>query len=167
MPKDDNKTTKRISQPKPRIRKPKKKPTEKNKGGAPTKYTLELADRICEGISRKVPLAKLCDNDDSLPAPRTVYRWLREFPEFCQNYEKAKEDQADFLVDEALEISDDDTIDPAHKRIMVDTRKWVASKFKAKKYGDKIQQEISGSLNLTDLSDDELDLKIKMLLKDN
>lgn len=55
------------------------------------------------------------------------------------NYTRAKEDQADFLAENTLEVSDDMGIDPQHKRIMVDTRKWLASKFKPKKYGEKIQ----------------------------
>lgn len=116
--------------------------------GRPTVYTQELGDLICEKISRKQPLARICDENDELPTPRTVYRWLREHDDFCQNYTRAKEDQADYLVDEALVISDDLEIDPQHKRIMVDTRKWVASRFNAKKYGDRqtIEHDVSDSL---------------------
>lgn len=140
-------------------------PKEKNKGGRPTLYTEEIGDKICAGIARRKAMAKLCDDDDSLPDPRTVYRWLREHPQFCRNYEHAKEDQADYLVDEALEIADDKDIDPASKRIMVDTRKWVASKFKTKRYGDRSTLNHEGNIGLTDLSEEELDAKIKMLLK--
>jgi len=132
--------------------------------GRPTVYTEDLGDMICECISRKEPLAKICDNNEELPTPRTVYRWLRLHQSFCHNYELAKEDQADFLVDEALQIADDPTIEPADKRIRVDTRKWVASKFKVKRYGDKLQTETT--IKFEDMSDDELDSKIKMLLKD-
>lgn len=111
----------------------------------PTLYTEDLGDIICEGISRTKPLAKICDEDESLPTPRTVYRWLREHEEFRHNYARAQEDKADYLADDTLAISDDDTIDPQHKRIMVDTRKWLSSKFKPKKYGEKIQQELTGA----------------------
>lgn len=104
----------------------------------PTLYTEYLGDIICEGISRTKPLAKICDEDESLPTPRTVYRWLREHEEFRHNYARAQEDKADYLADDTLAISDDDTIDPQHKRIMVDTRKWLSSKFKPKKYGEKV-----------------------------
>ena len=45
--------------------------------GRPTDYTEELGDFICEGIARKVPLARLCDENDTLPSCRTVYKWLR------------------------------------------------------------------------------------------
>ena len=113
--------------------------------GRPTDYTPELGDIICEQISRKVSLVNICDNDDRMPSPRTVYRWLREHESFCQNYTRAKEDQADYLAEDTLDIADDMDIDPQHKRIMVDTRKWLASKFKPKKYGDKTQHELTGA----------------------
>ena len=112
--------------------------------GRPSEYSQELADRICESIARGVSLVRTCDASEDMPCPRTVYRWLRENESFCQNYTRAKEDQADYLAEETLEISDNGEIDPQHKRIMVDTRKWLASKFKPKKYGEKIQQEVSG-----------------------
>jgi hypothetical protein len=34
-------------------------------------------------------------------------------------------------------------------RLRIDTRKWIASKLKPKKYGDKIEQEIKGEMGLT------------------
>jgi oligoribonuclease (3'-5' exoribonuclease) len=46
--------------------------------------------------------------------------------------------------DRIIEIADDADIDPHHKRIMVDARKWVAAKLKSRKYGDKVTQEHSG-----------------------
>lgn len=113
--------------------------------GRPTDYTPELGDAICEAIGRRQSMAKLCDGDESMPSARTVYRWLRVHDKFRQNYETAKEDQAHNLVEDALEIADDVDIDPQHKRIMVDTRKWIASKYNTKKYGDKNQMELTGA----------------------
>ncbi len=112
--------------------------------GRPTDYTVEIGDVICEGISNRQSLVKICKPDD-MPAVRTVYYWLRAHKEFLQNYELAKEDQAHNLVEDALDIADDEDIDPQHKRIMVDTRKWIASKYNTKKYGDKNQMELTGA----------------------
>ena len=128
----------------------------------PSDYTPELGDLICDGISRKTPLARLCDEDDSLPSPRTVYRWLRTNREFCQNYTRAKEDQADYLVEEALTIADNAEIEPADKRIRVDTRKWIASRFNAKKYGDK--QYIETKDTTDEVTDEDLNNRIKELI---
>lgn len=134
--------------------------------GRPTSYTQELGDQICEAISRKTALAKWCDADESRPAPRTVYRWLREHEEFCQNYARAKEDQADFLAEETLEISDDDGIDPADKRIRVDTRKWLASKFKPKKYGERQQIEQTTVHKFDELTTQEIIDELEQLKND-
>lgn len=131
-------------------------------GGRPTDYTEELGDFICEGVSRKTPLARLCDENEDLPNPRTVYRWLRTHKEFCHNYTRAKEDQADYLAEECLEIADKEGLEPADKRIMVDTRKWLASKFQPKKYSDK--QYVETKDTTSEITDEELNSKILELM---
>lgn len=135
---------------------------KKGPGGRPTGYTEELGDLICEGLAIGKSLIKVCE-EDGMPAPRTVYGWLRLHPEFLRNYKNSKEDQADAMVEEMLEIADDDEKDVQRSRLMVDTRKWAASKFKTKVYGDRRTVELEGSLGLTDMSGDELDRKIQQL----
>jgi hypothetical protein len=135
-------------------------------GGRPTKYTPELGDKICEGIAKGISLAKQCAVK-GMPAPSSIYKWRREFIEFSENYERAREDQADFMVEEILDIADNqveqpliiegepytidgklvmvkDAVGVSHAKLRVDTRKWAASKFKPNRYADKIQQELSG-----------------------
>jgi hypothetical protein len=136
------------------------------KVGRPTKYSEEIGDKICEGIASGRSLVKICSDKD-MPHPASVYRWLRDHEEFCENYARAREDQADYHSDYILDISDDDTIDPQHKRIMVDTRKWLASKHRPKKYGDYKQVEHSGNLGLTDLSGDELERRLQEVRQAN
>jgi hypothetical protein len=91
---------------------------------------------------------------------------LREHEEFSEQYARAKEESADALVEDMLDIADNaanpvivdgvplvvegkpvmnaDAAAVAHARLRVDTRKWSASKLKPKKYGDKVTQEVSG-----------------------
>ena len=147
-----------------------KKVTKKKvvkKKGKPTTYSDAICDVICEGIAEGRSLARICQ-DDNMPRPRTVYDWLRRHPEFLKNYEYAKEDQADFLVEEILDIVDNqasqpvvvdgiplmvddkpvmvaDNVSVAHARLRHDARKWAASKFKPKKYGDKLNVENTGA----------------------
>ena len=78
-------------------------------------------------------------------------------------YTRAREAQADYLVDEMIEIADDSRKDtkviftssgeeiPAEDkewtgrvRMMLDTRKFIASKLKPKKYGDKLDLTTDG-----------------------
>jgi hypothetical protein len=74
-------------------------------------------------------------------------RWLNQDEELVERYARAKEAQSELMVNEMISISDDPDLDANSKRVMVDTRKWIASKLKPKKYGDKVQQEITGSDN--------------------
>jgi hypothetical protein len=86
-----------------------------------------------------------------MPDIKTVYLWMAQNPEFLHQYTKAKEDQADTMQEEILDISDatpamvvDDKgvarTDAAYvnwMRLRVDSRKWIAAKLKPKKYGDR------------------------------
>jgi hypothetical protein len=86
-----------------------------------------------------------------MPDVKTVYLWMAQNETFLQQYTKAKEDQADTLQEDILDIADtepmqvvDDKgvarIDSAHvnwMRLRIDSRKWIASKLKPKKYGER------------------------------
>ena len=92
---------------------------------------------------------------EGMPDQRTVYRWLEKDREFCQQYARAREAQADKLFEGCLAIADEAEGDvvlatgedgkaiarPNHAnvqraRLRVDTRKWAAGKLAPKKYGE-------------------------------
>lgn len=111
--------------------------------GRPSVYTQDLADSLCAQLAEGKSLRTVCKAEE-MPEARTVFRWLRTNSEFCQQYEKAKEESADALSDEMLDIADNGEGDPKRDRLRVDTRKWLASKLKPKKYGDKVDLTHSG-----------------------
>jgi len=117
-------------------------------GGRPTDYSPELTARICERLAIGESLRSIC-RDDEMPSMASIFLWLGKYPEFSEQYTRAREAQAEAHADRIVEIADDDTLDPNHKRIMVDARKWVASKLKPKRYGDKAEVEHSGNVGLT------------------
>jgi hypothetical protein len=62
----------------------------------------------------------------------------------------------------------------AHKRVQIDTRKWMLSKMLPKVYGDKVTQEHTGAgggpiaiaaVDLKNLSDDELESMQRLMMK--
>jgi len=125
--------------------------------GRPSDYTQELADRICEQLADGKSLRTVCLADE-MPSKATVFSWLRTKPEFLDQYTRAKEESADALTDEMLDISDDATNDWMERhgesegwqlngehiqrsRLRIETRKWIASKLKPKRYGDKLTHE--------------------------
>ena len=126
--------------------------------GRPSDYTQELADNICEALAMGRSMRSVC-RDEDMPAMSTVFRWLREKPEFQEQYTRAKEESADAMAEEMLSIADDAdddytdhedkgrVVDREHiqrSRLKIETRKWLASKLRPKKYGDKVQQEVTG-----------------------
>lgn len=117
--------------------------------GAPSfPWTPEIEDeifqRIASGQSIRAALA-----DDWLPGWTTVNKRLAADPTFAARYARAREEQADKLFEECLEIADQydasaekleggtDHINRA--RLRIDTRKWMAGKLRPKVYGDKLE----------------------------
>lgn len=123
-------------------------------GGRPTDYTPEMADIICARIAEGRAVISIAKDDD-MPAQGTIYRWLFNHLEFQEKYARAREVQADIFAEEILQIADDGKNDTylkdgkeetnhdviARSRLRVDSRKWLASKLKPKKYGDSINQK--------------------------
>lgn len=103
-------------------------------------YSPKLVDELCARISSgNSSMAKICAADD-MPAVQVVYRWLVKYPEFEAKFTQAKANQMDVLAEDMLDIADNSTKDTFKvDRLRIDTRKWLASKLKAKKYGDATQ----------------------------
>ena len=142
--------------------------TSRKPTGRPSSFTQDVADAICGRIAMGESLRRIC-LDDAMPDAKTVFRWLRQNDEFSQQYAQAREDQADGYADEITEIADEvnleDVLDKdgnvvevkvdatavARNRLRVDARKWVASKLRPKKYGDRVDHNHAGKLTLESL----------------
>jgi hypothetical protein len=108
--------------------------------GRPSDYSQAIADLICERIADGESLRSICIADD-MPNKATVFRWLAAHKEFSDQYARARETQADTLVDEILDIADDGWRENGEairrSQMRIDARKWMAGKMRPKKYGDK------------------------------
>lgn len=113
--------------------------------GRPSEFTQETADAICEHIADGKSLRSYC-NQEGAPSKSAVMKWLSERPTFADQYARAREMMADSHHDDIVDISDDKTIDPAHKRLMLDARKWSASKLAPRKYGERL--ELAGQVTV-------------------
>lgn len=94
----------------------------------------------------------------SLPSYSTIMKWLSEDDALSEKYARAREEQAEFMRDEMLDIADDGRNDWMEKRdkdgkiigqtfnkesvqrsrLRIDSRKWLMAKLKPKKYGDRV-----------------------------
>jgi hypothetical protein len=73
--------------------------------------------------------------------------WLKNYTYFMDNYARAREAQADWYADEIISVIDNaksDRNEIERARIKVEALKWVASKLKPKKYGDKLDLTSDG-----------------------
>lgn len=131
----------------------------------PSDYNQEIADEICAIISSTSKSLRTICLEDRFPSVVTIFAWFRKNEEFLKQYTRAKEEQADLLIEEMLDISDDGSNDfmkvvkgdaeyeienkewTSRSKLRVETRKWIASKLKPKKYGEKVEH--SGNINLT------------------
>lgn len=129
--------------------------------GRPTTFTKELADKICEELALGYSMRTVCKKE-GMPAMSSVFKWLRENKEFSEQYEKAKQESTDAMAEDLLDIADDGTNDwmeretengsytvlnteaISRSRLRVDTRKWLMSKMKPKKYGEKLDLTTGG-----------------------
>lgn len=113
-------------------------------------------------------MREICRQED-MPDKATVMRWLNNNSLFRDQYVRAKEIGIEALAEDILDIADDGSNDwmgrfdkdganvgwafngEAAKRSMIriDARKWILSKLAPKRFGDKIQTEISGALEVT------------------
>ena len=108
--------------------------------GRPTDYTQAVADRICEQIAQGYSLRGIVSFDPHVPGRATVHRWLRERPEFRDQYAQAQERRADAYFDMALEVACYES-DVQRARLIVDTLKWSAGRLSPKRYGRHVPSE--------------------------
>lgn len=137
-----------------------KRAPRKNEG-RPSIFTKDLADKICEKLALGESMRTVC-KDEEIPSMQTIFRWLREKPEFREQYEVAKQESTDAMSEDILDIADDGTNDwmereaengsytvlnteaISRSRLRVDTRKWLMAKMKPKKYGEKMDVTSDG-----------------------
>ena len=115
--------------------------------GRPSSYTDDMADEICSRLACGIPMRTVCLDKD-MPAMPTVWRWIREREDFRKQYSIAKQESVDAIVEEVLEIADDVSGDVARDRLRIESRKWIASKLKPKKYGDKASLDVDTGQNI-------------------
>jgi len=134
--------------------------------GPASKFTQTMGALICSRMSAGESLESICKSP-GMPAPSTVRTWaaMNAGGNYFADYARARELQADFHVAEILVLADTPveatrtettdgplgftsktiTYDSVERtRLQIDARKWTASKFHPRQYGDRIATEVSG-----------------------
>lgn len=151
--------------------------------GRPTNYTKEIADEICVRLASGRSLLSIVNEDDDMPAERTVFGWLAKQPEFQQNYVRAREAWAEYEFENMLRIADtpleghrvketDDGVETTtedmlgHRNLQVSTRKWILERMNARKYGQLIKNEVTNpDGSLRQMNDEQVVAKLDQIMR--
>jgi len=142
----------------------KKAEEDKLKRGRPTLFSDELTIAICEKLANGVTLSAICAME-GMPSFDTIWRWKIARPDFSEQIAHAQKIGTHFLADDSIRIADDMTIDPAHKRVMIDTRLRLIGKWN-QYYADKQQMEVTGKIDVTPVNVGQLDYDQREQLAD-
>lgn len=122
--------------------------------GQASTYTKEDGETICAALAEGHSLLSICEATGI--AYETARRWEQDIPEHASNAARAREIGCHALAEQALKIADTPqlgvirTVKPdgaieerqedmiAHRRLQIDTRKWLISKWASKIYGEKL-----------------------------
>ncbi len=117
-------------------------------------FSEELFQSILDEIALGKSLASTLRDNQGMPRYSTVMEWIAKDTALAERYTRAKEVSTEVMADEIVDIADEDVgtdengrMDSAavnRQRLRVDARKWIASKLKPKKYGDRVLNEHSG-----------------------
>lgn len=154
----------------------------KRKGGQPSTYTTWAGETICAGLAEGHSLLSICE---AMGIPyQTAKDWEDSVPEHVGNAARARLLGCHALADQALTIADTPqlgvirTVKPdgsveerqedmiQHRRLQIDTRKWLLSKWASKIYGDRTTLAGDPDAPLhSSLSDEQLLARIAELQK--
>lgn len=74
--------------------------------GRPSKYTEELAQKICDLIREGKSERQICKMPN-MPTAMTLRRWKEGNPDFCAQSARAREESAEKFNDELLDLQDE------------------------------------------------------------
>ena len=130
----------------------------------------EIEDEIVRRLSDGEPLRSIC-RDNHMPGWQRVYEWMAADSDFAGRIAHARELGADAIAEQCLDIADtplygeETELDAngniiktktgdmlGHRKLQIETRLKLLSKWQPKKYGDKIQADLNHSGEITSIT---------------
>lgn len=108
-------------------------------------WSEELMTDICDHLTTGkslIDVAKL----QGYPSSDSMYRQMAKDPDFAARIARAREAGQDHEADSCVQMADMASADDWQQvKLRIWARQWRAAKLAPKKYGDKVQQEITGA----------------------
>ncbi len=112
-----------------------------------SEYDFEMCKGICEQVAEGFNIKTILKSDQTFPDFSTWCRWKRENEELRNLYVNAVQDKSESVIEEIDHVYDmlkSGDIEPSAANVLIQTNKWLASKFYPKMYGDKIDHTTGG-----------------------
>ncbi len=117
----------------------------------------DLVARVCEQLAEGESLRRACEMEGVKRS--TFLKWVAEDEDVGDRYARARATGSEICFEDLLEQAAEappcdatgktDSGWVAWKRLQVDTAKWVLSKKRPERYGDRIEQHHTGSVGLS------------------
>jgi hypothetical protein len=101
--------------------------TKQRGPGRPSDYNEDIATTICDRLADGESLRAICASA-GMPNKATVFRWIGSHEEFREQYQWARELQADHILGRIREIADDSSRDYVQKTGADGKVTWVEDK---------------------------------------
>lgn len=115
----------------------------------PSEYNYEMCVDICTEVAEGYNIKTVLKGKDDYPTFQTFCNWKREHKELFDLYVKTMQDKSESELEEIDYVYDmlkSGEIEPSVANVLIQTKKWTASKYYPKMFGDKVQQEHSGEI---------------------
>ena len=130
--------------------------------GRPACYTRELADEFLMRMRSGETLRHIALTSPHLPSPMTIRKWAFEDTDgFTDRYKEARREQMACWSEEVKDIADNQEIGhriksgpngvevtefdaTEHRKLKIESRKWLLSKLDPSQYGDKVDLSLGG-----------------------
>jgi len=114
-------------------------------------YSHALASLICSKVSEGKTIKELC-KEEGMPGRTTIYEWQKQYTEFAEALNAAREIRAEYFADEMLEtaeeVDDDGKFAIEKAKLKVKTLEWLAKKDNPGRYDRKSTSGGSSPANI-------------------
>ncbi|HET8701438.1 MAG TPA: hypothetical protein VFL97_07210 [Nitrococcus sp.] len=116
---------------------------------APVQFTPDVIKALFRRLADGESLRAI-EKDPNMPSARAVRYRVLEDDDFAAAYFRARDVGLDTLADEVIAIADgvDSSGDVIRDRLRFDARRWYLSKLAPKQYGERLQHEVNGGIDL-------------------